>query len=151
MHSTTQKGQWSFLQIYIITRRDEFSISGAFLYTIIYIIRASRYYTLLLSLLFSRYRIPPNQHSLAVSHKYTYTLTRRYFTSHHTYSGKKIPIHHYNIHYTYVYILYKIRNTMIIIKGHGDEVYYRVVIVLECPWFFFHIIIIIPPPPGQIG
>jgi len=26
---------------------------------------------------------------------------------------------------------------MIIIKGHGDEVYYRVVIVLECPWFFF--------------
>jgi len=108
MHSTTQKGQWSFLQIYIITRRDEFSISGAFLYTIIYIIRASRYYTLLLSLLFSRYRIPPNQHSLAVSHKYTYTLTRRYFTSHHTYSGKKIPIHHYNIHYTYVYILYKI-------------------------------------------
>lgn len=124
-------------------RRGEFSISGGFSYNIIYYMSVSLLHIIIIIIILAL----PNSakstfsRSLAQIHTHTYTLTRRYFTSHHTYSGKKIPIHHYKIHYTYVYILlfilYKIRNTMIIIKGHGDEVYYRVVIVLECPWFFF--------------
>lgn len=133
MHSTIQNGQWSFSQIYIITRREEFSISGEFLYTLLYInTRVSLLHIIIIIIL-----ALPNSAKSTFSRTYTFThlhVECRYFTSHHTYSGENT---HSLLHTTYVYIviLYKIRNT-IIIKGHGDECIIEWLLCSNAPGFF---------------
>jgi hypothetical protein len=136
MHSTQQKGQWSFSQIYIITRREEFSISGEFLYRYIIIYTytcASRYITY-----YYHYysRATEFRQINILSHIYTPTRLHVDTSLHTTLIREKYPFTTTHYICVYIVILYKIRNT-IIIKGHGDECIIEWLLCSNAPGFFF--------------